>query len=91
MLVHQPTHDDVVRLAFDEARRSAATQPAVCVYLLEGLDLLTEAMTSASLPDRTPVLEEEARLVVAGCEAAELLPTDLRAVQTAFANQRRTT
>ncbi len=33
-LAHQPTHDGLVRLAFDETRR-ADDQPAVCLYLLE--------------------------------------------------------
>ena len=37
VLAQQPTHDELVRLAFDETRRAAAGQPAVCIYLLEAL------------------------------------------------------
>ena len=34
---HRPTHDDLVRLTFDETRRAAAPHPTVCIYLLEAL------------------------------------------------------
>lgn len=73
-----------MRLTFDEVRRAASGQPTVCVYLLEALELLTEALRAAGLVERTPVLVEQARLVLAGSEAADLLPADLRLVGAAF-------
>jgi uncharacterized membrane protein len=84
VLVEQPNSDDLVRLAFGELRRAAATQPTVCIYLLEALHLLREGLDAAGLSSRTAVLVEQARLVVAGCEAANLLPADLDDVQGAY-------
>jgi uncharacterized membrane protein len=84
VLVEQPTGDDLVRLAFGELRQVAATQPAVCIYLLEALHLLREGLDAAGLSNRTEVLVEQARLVVAGCEAAEVLPADLEGVRSAY-------
>jgi uncharacterized membrane protein len=84
VLVEQPSGDDLVRLAFGELRRAAATQPTVCIYLLEALHLLREGLEAAGLTIRTAVLVEQARLVVAGCEAADLLQADLADVRGAY-------
>jgi uncharacterized membrane protein len=84
VLVEQHRGDDLVRLTFGELRRAAATQPTVCIYLLEALRLLREGLDAAGLPSRTAVLVEEARLVVAGCEAADLLPADIDDVRDAY-------
>jgi len=84
-LEQQPTHDDLVRLTFDEVRRAARTQPLVCVYLLESLELLHESLSHAGLTDRLAVLEQEAQLVVAGCAAStELLRVDVAVVEEAY-------
>ncbi len=84
VLVEQPSGDDLVRLAYGELRRAAATQPAVCIYLLEALHLLREGLDDAGLRSRTAVLVEQARLVVAGCAAADVLPADLDDVRRAY-------
>ena len=84
VLLEQPNGDDLVRLAFGELRRAAASQPAVCIYLLEALHLLREGLDASGLPSRTAVLVEEARLVVAGCEASDVLPADLEDVHGAY-------
>jgi uncharacterized membrane protein len=84
VLVEQHNGDHLVRLAFGELRRAAATQPAVCIYLLEALHLLREGLDATGLSSRTAVLVEQARLVVAGCEAADLLPADLDDVRDAY-------
>ena len=84
VLVEQPTGDDLVRLAFGELRQAAAALPTVCIYLLEALHLLREGLRAAGLPSRTAVLVEEARLVVAGCEAADVLAADLDEVRDAY-------
>lgn len=84
VLVEQPTGDELVRLALGELRRAAATQPTVCIYLLEALHLLWDGLDAAGLSNRLPVLVEQARLVVAGCEAANMLPADLDDVRGAY-------
>ena len=84
VLLEQPDGDDLVRLAFNELRRAAATQPAVCIYLLEALHLLQEGLVASGLPSRTAVLVDQARLVVAGCETADVLPADLDDVRRAY-------
>lgn len=83
VLVHQPTDDDLIRLAFDEVRRAAAAMPGVCIYLLEALELLTETLDT-SRTDRAESLRHQAELVVAGCAAADNLPADVREVEQAF-------
>ena len=60
--------------------------PAVCIYLLEALELLTD-MLDGSKTDRAEALRHQAELVVAGCVAADNLPADIRDVEQAF--QRR--
>ena len=84
VLAQQPTRDELVRLTFDETRRAAAGQPAVCIYLLEALDLLSEALHASGLADRTRALVEQADLVVAGCDAADVLPADRHLVHAAY-------
>ncbi len=84
VLVEQPNGDDLVRVAFGELRRAAATQPTVCIYLLEALHLLREGLDAAGFSSRTAVLVEQARLVVAGCEETNVLPADLADVRRAF-------
>ncbi len=87
VLVQQPTHDDLVGLAFDETRRAAAPQPSVCVYLLEALELLKRTLETAGLTARLPAIVEQARLVVAGCDATDNLPADRQMVRDAFAKR----
>jgi len=55
VLAERPTHQDLVRLAFDEPRRAAADQPSVCIYLLEALALLHEIVAAAGLYPTRPV------------------------------------
>ncbi len=89
----RPTHAELVDLTFDEVRRAAADEPSVCVQLLEILWVLHESSASDGLTDRCPPLETQADLVLAGAEAADLLPADLGAVRRAHAERfgRRTT
>jgi len=87
LLVEQPDHGDLIGMAFNEVRRAAATQPAVSIYLLEALHLLTEALTATGCSHRTPPLRDQARLVVAGCEHADLLPEDVHAVRAAHGHR----
>lgn len=84
ILAQQAIHADLVRLAFEETRRASADQPAVCVYLLEALELLVEPLQGTPLASRTAPLLEQARLVVVGCRAAGLLSEDLAQVERAY-------
>ncbi len=82
---HLHSHDDLVRLAFNEVRRVAAPHPAVCIYLLEALHLLGDAAQEAT-PNRMPaVIVEQAKLVVEGAEAEGLIPADIDDVRRAYA------
>jgi len=88
VVTQQPSHEDLVRLAFDETRRAAATQPAVCIYLLEALHLINEALRSAGLADRTAAPAEQAQLIAEGASvSSELLTEDIQSVQTAYAER----
>jgi len=80
----QPTPADLVHLAFAEIRRAAAEHPAVCIYLLEAIELVSEPLISIGMPDRAAPLFEQAALVLEGCRAADLLPSDLRDVDDAY-------
>jgi len=84
LIAQQPTHAELVGLAFNETRRAAASHPTVCVYLLEALALLKESLAAVGLHDRIPMLVDQAQLVVDGCEAADLIPADTELVRHAF-------
>lgn len=83
----RPTHAELVDLTFDEVRRAGADQPSVCVHLLEVLSILHESTASLGLTDRCPPLVAQADLVLAGAEAAGLLPHDLWTVRRAHAER----
>ena len=87
LLPGRPSHSELVGLTFDEVRRAAAGQPSVCVHLLEALSALRESLASDGLTDRCPPLVAQADLVLAGAEAADLLPADLLAVRRAHAER----
>lgn len=83
----QPTHADLVRLAFDETSRAAATVPAVTVYLLEAIQLVREALLAEGLTDRTAPLVEQAGLALAASRHADLPAADRALVQSAHASR----
>ncbi len=88
VVAQQPTHDDLVRLAFEETRRAAAAQPAVCVYLLEALHLVNESLRSAGFTDRRGAPVEQARLIAKGASLSSvLLIEDIESVQAAHAKR----
>lgn len=84
VLAQQITHSELIGLAFDEVRQAAASQPTVCIYLLESLALLRESLAEAGLEQRDAALLDQAALVVAGCRASDQLPVDIEAVEAAF-------
>lgn len=87
LIDEQPTHDELVELAFDETRRAAANQPTVSVYLLEALHLLHEPLAALRVADRRNALTRQAQLVVDGCSAVGLLPSDFAVVREAHAKR----
>lgn len=82
-----PDHTEVVGLAFDELRLASSTQPTVCIYLLEAIHLLCEARPPELASFDDDPLRTQARLVVEGCEAADLLPHDRARVRAAYASR----
>ncbi|HQZ33989.1 MAG TPA: DUF2254 domain-containing protein [Ilumatobacteraceae bacterium] len=84
VMVEQPTHEELVRLAYDETRRAGAGQPAVCEYLLVSIASLVESLEAASLSDRTVELRRQARLIIDGCGVSELLDDDIEVVRQSY-------
>jgi uncharacterized membrane protein len=85
ILTQVPTHEELVHLAFDEIRRAAVAQPTVAIYLLEALGLLKELLTSEGLHERCRPLTEQAALILAGSEQADVLPADRQQVERIYA------
>lgn len=79
-----PDHAEVIGLAFDELRIAARDQPTVCIYLLEAIHLLCGSGDPDGPVAGQGALREQARLVLEGCEAADLLPHDLDRVRSAY-------
>ncbi len=84
VMAEQPTHDELIHLAFDETRRAGAGHPTVCEYLLVSIASLVESLEAASLGERTLGLRRQARLVVDGCGAANLLDDDIDMVRQTY-------
>lgn len=86
VLMEQPDHDDLIRLAFDEVRQAAATSPRVCIYLLEALALLLQTSADDAVEQQQSLLRQ-AQLVVTGCATADNLTVDIASVEEAFAKR----
>ena len=84
VMAQQPSEADLVRLAFDETRRAGAGQPAVCIYLLESIEMLVESLHAAGLGGRTTELLRQARLIAEGCGTSDLLVADVADVRAAY-------
>ncbi len=85
LVPHAPTPADLVALTFGEVRRSAAPLPDVSVQLLETMHMVCRALEGRRLdPAVRPAIHEQARLVVAGVEQADLLPADASRVRRVY-------
>ena len=84
LLPEAPDHVELIRLTFDETRRAAASQPTVCVYLLEALRLLAESTGPALSSEARDEINTQARLVVEGCERDPPVPHDLATVRDVY-------
>ncbi len=78
------SYQDFVQLAFEEIRRSAAPHPAVCVYVLEAIRLVREALDADGLGDRAPELEVQARLMLQESERSDVVGHDHELVRHAY-------
>jgi uncharacterized membrane protein len=87
VMAQQPSHRQLVQLAYDEPRRAAATHPTVCIYLLATLDSLIETLDAAGLERRTTELNRQARLVAEGCGRSTPLGDDIESVKDAYAHK----
>ena len=87
VMAQQPSHRELVQLAYDEPRRAAASHPTVCLYLLATLDALSETLKAAGLEHRTTELNRQARLVAEGSGKSTLLDDDIESVKDAYAKK----
>jgi uncharacterized membrane protein len=85
VMAQQPSHRELIQLAFDEPRRAAALHPTVCEYLLATLESLIETLNAAGLEHRTIELHRQARLVAKGCGRSTLLTEDIDSVNATYA------
>jgi uncharacterized membrane protein len=87
VMAQQPSHGELIQIAFDETRRAAATHPTVCLYLLATLDALIESLTAEGLASRTIELHRQARLVAKGCGRGTPLDEDIELVNDTYAHK----
>jgi uncharacterized membrane protein len=87
VMTQQPSHGELIRLAFDETRRAAAPHPTVCLYLLATLDSLIELLDAERLTDRALELHRQARLVAEGCGRDTPLDEDIASVNDVYARK----
>ncbi len=73
----QPTHDDLVGLAFDEVRIASATQPTMLIYLLEILHLLDQSLVEHGRTDERLPLRRQADLILESVSGDAVPDTDL--------------
>jgi uncharacterized membrane protein len=78
------THERLIELAFGEIRRTAGSQPRVCVYLLEALHLLHESMLSMDRVELALLLGAQAELVVVEARRAGGSGAEMESVHDAF-------
>jgi uncharacterized membrane protein len=84
---HQESAEELVDLAFSEVRRAAGTHPAVCLYLLNAIHLVTVGIGRAPAGRSghlAKVLADQAAAVVDECRRAPVSPSDLSAVRAAY-------
>lgn len=78
------TDVELAELSVAELRRAAADKPTVCVYLLEMISQVVDAARSSGAPDRVTPFLDQARLLLAGADAAGGLDHDRRLVRSSY-------
>ncbi len=84
VIAHQPSHRELIQLAYDEPRRAGAAHPSVCLYLLATLESLIESLGAAGLESPTTELNRQARLVAQGCGNAGVLDDDIEQIRQTY-------
>jgi uncharacterized membrane protein len=79
------THAQLIDLAFDELRRSAAMHPAVSIYLLEAMHLLCRSTDPPAPEEAQEAIRAQALLVVESTRGADLVDHDVEQVVLAYA------
>jgi uncharacterized membrane protein len=80
VVIPTPSPEDLVGLAYDELRRSAATSPAVAGYFLDSLELALTVRHEGCDPSAVISLERQAPLLVAEAADAGMRAEDLAAL-----------
>ncbi len=86
VLAQADGHEEVIALAYDEIRIAAASQPAVCIYLLESISLLRRSLDRAHERASLNFLGEQASLILAACERSGMAPYDIERVRRIYVN-----
>ena len=84
VVAHADGPEQLLALAYDELRLDAAEHPSVCVYLLDSMGRMYDALDE---PRREPVrvlLRRHATLILAAAERAAVSPADSSRVREAF-------
>lgn len=77
-------HVELIDVAFDEVRLAAVGMPTVCVYLLEVLQLLEQAIdTDGRPPAARAAIHRQAALIRAGADRADLGEHDVERIRDA--------
>ncbi len=74
-------HRDYVERAFAEIRMAAASQPAVCITLLNVQGMLVRELRDRGLTERGAIVAEQAEHVVEACRTQRMLDHDLDEVR----------
>jgi uncharacterized membrane protein len=78
-----PSVAELLTVVFGELRRSAATQPRVCEYLVRALGAIETALPPDRRADAETALRDQIDAVVAECAAQDPTPADLARVRAA--------
>ena len=84
ILAQNPTHAELVGLAFDEVRLAAGGQPTVQIYLLELAHLLVTSLDRLGFQEACEALRLQAQLMVEVSRLADLPPHDHQRVEEAY-------
>ncbi len=81
------THEHLVGIAFDEVRIASAEQPTVLIYLLDVLHHVELSLSELHRPKAIRALREQADLIRAMNETADVPDPDRERVRVAFAQR----
>jgi uncharacterized membrane protein len=77
-------HARLTAIGFDEVRRDAANHPTIAIGVIELIGTLLQSPGVGGRPQVVDALLHQARLVLEGCERADLLPDDRDLVRMTY-------